>query len=148
MKPAWDKLGDAYADSSSLMIADVDCTADGKELCQKFGVQGYPTIKYFVDGNTDGEDYSGGRDFESLSSFVEENIKRCDAWNPIDCSEKEKAYIEKMKGKTTEDREKQLTRLKNMEGASMTVELKTWKNQRINILTALTAKDAEGKEEL
>merc|ERR1712146_549790 len=26
MKPDWDKLGETYADSSSVMIADVDCT--------------------------------------------------------------------------------------------------------------------------
>ena len=47
MKPAWDKLGEAYADSSSVVIGDADCTADGKELCNDNGVSGYPTIKYF-----------------------------------------------------------------------------------------------------
>lgn len=28
------------------MIADVDCTAEGKSLCDEQGVQGFPTIKY------------------------------------------------------------------------------------------------------
>ena len=40
MKPAWDQLGDEYAASSSVVIADVDCTAEGEDLCQEFGVQG------------------------------------------------------------------------------------------------------------
>jgi len=140
MKPAWDKLGDEYADSSSLIIADVDCTTpEGKDLCSKYDVRGYPTIKYFVDGDMEGQDYKGGRDFDSLKGFVEENLaSKCDAENPVDCSDKEKTYIEKMKKKTEAERAAQLTRLQNMEGAKMTDELKKWKNQRINILTALT----------
>jgi hypothetical protein len=38
MKPAWDQLGDEFAGSSSVLIGDVDCTADGEELCSKFEV--------------------------------------------------------------------------------------------------------------
>lgn len=38
MKPAWDQLGDEFAGSSSVVIGDVDCTADGEELCSKFEV--------------------------------------------------------------------------------------------------------------
>jgi len=140
MKPAWDKLGDEYADSSSLIIADVDCTANGKDLCTKYDVKGYPTIKYFIDGDTEGQDYKGGRDYDSMQKFVDENMAaQCDAKNPVDCSDKEKAYVEKMTAKSEADRQAQLTRLQNMAGAVMTSELLKWKNQRINILTSLTA---------
>ena len=59
MKPAWDQLGEEFAASSSVAIADADCTGAGKEACEKFGVSGYPTIKYFKDGNTAGEAYNG-----------------------------------------------------------------------------------------
>ena len=45
IKPDWDALGDVYEDSKTVVIADVDCTAAGKSLCEKFGVKGYPTIK-------------------------------------------------------------------------------------------------------
>ena len=48
MKPDWDKLGGYYADHPSVLIVDVDCTADGQGTCQRMGVQGYPTIKYFM----------------------------------------------------------------------------------------------------
>ena len=49
MKPDWDSLAETYAGSSSVVIADVDCTTDGgKEACSRFEVRGYPTIKYFT----------------------------------------------------------------------------------------------------
>jgi hypothetical protein len=35
---------DAFADSPSFLIGDVDCTAKGKPLCDANGVKGYPTI--------------------------------------------------------------------------------------------------------
>jgi hypothetical protein len=40
MKPAWDQLADEFAASSSVVIADVDCTDGGKELCESLGVGG------------------------------------------------------------------------------------------------------------
>ena len=42
MKPDWDSLAETYAGSSSVVIADVDCTTAGKALCDKAGVRGYP----------------------------------------------------------------------------------------------------------
>jgi protein disulfide-isomerase A6 len=138
MKPAWDQLGDEYAASSSVLIGDVDCTASGEELCSTFGVQGYPTIKYFVDGNKEGEAYNGGRDFDSLKSFVQEKLEvKCDVKNPDECTEKEQKYIEKMKAKTKEDIEKQIVRLEGMAFDPMKDELKAWLHQRLHILRML-----------
>lgn len=145
MKPAWDKLGDEYAASSSVLIADVDCTAEGEELCQKYGVQGYPTIKYFVDGDMEGADYQSGRDYDSLKAFVDENLEvKCDIKDPKDCSDKETAYIEKMKAKSLDEIKSQLTRLQGMKGSSMKPELKQWLVQRTRILQALSV----GSDEL
>ena len=59
MKPDWDKLGQHYADSSSVLIVDVDCTADGQSTCQRMGVQGYPTIKYYMAGDKKGQESCG-----------------------------------------------------------------------------------------
>ena len=38
MKPDWDSLSSDYASSSKVIVADVDCTAGGKPLCDKYGV--------------------------------------------------------------------------------------------------------------
>ena len=69
-------------------IGDVDCTDDtSKDLCDKYSVQGYPTIKYFVDGDTTGKDYQGGRDFDTLKAHVEEHLQvHCDVTDPGDDS--------------------------------------------------------------
>jgi len=45
MKPDWDALSAEFKDSPKVIIGDVDCTAGGKPLCDKYGVRGYPTIK-------------------------------------------------------------------------------------------------------
>ena len=50
-------------------IAKVDADAE-KDLGRRFGIQGFPTLKWF-DGKSDKpEDYTGGRDLESLSEFI------------------------------------------------------------------------------
>ena len=73
MKPAWEKLMDAFADSKTALVGDVDCTAAGKPLCDSNGVQGFPTIKW---GDPSAlEDYQGGRDFDGLKKFADENLK-------------------------------------------------------------------------
>jgi ElaB/YqjD/DUF883 family membrane-anchored ribosome-binding protein len=94
MKPDWDKLMDAFAGSATQLVADVDCTAEGKELCDANGVRGYPTLKW---GDPSAlEDYKGGRDFESLEKFAKENLKpMCSPKNIDLCEPEKKAEIEK-----------------------------------------------------
>jgi len=94
MKPDWDKLMDAFADSDSALVADVDCTAEGKPLCDANGVRGYPTIKWGDPSNL--EDYKGGRDYDSLEKFAKENLKpMCSPSNLDLCDDEKKAEIEK-----------------------------------------------------
>jgi hypothetical protein len=94
MKPAWDKLIAEFKDSETALVADVDCTAGGQSLCTQVGVQGYPSIKYGDPNNL--EDYKGGRDFDSLKKFAEENLKpQCGPDNMDLCDEDKKASIEK-----------------------------------------------------
>jgi len=94
MKPDWDKLMAEFADHKSILVADVDCTAGGKDLCEQVGVQGYPTIKY-GDPN-DLEDYEGGRDFEALKAFSKENLgPRCGPGNPDLCDAEAKKSLDK-----------------------------------------------------
>jgi hypothetical protein len=104
MKPDWDKLMAAYADSTTALVADVDCTAEGKPLCDANGVRGYPTIKW---GDPSAlEDYKGGRDLKSLEKFAEENLKPICSPSNIDlCDDEKKAEIEKFSSMSDADLE-------------------------------------------
>mgnify|MGYP003960696807 FL=1 len=105
MKPAWDKLGDEFANSKTAVIGDVDCTVH-KDLCSRFGVRGYPTIKYFT-SNPEGEDYKGGRDYDSLVSFAKENLGPSCSWpdNKDLCDEEQLKFLEEKAALSAEDRQ-------------------------------------------
>ncbi|CAB9513271.1 Protein disulfide isomerase [Seminavis robusta] len=51
-----------------IAIGKIDCT-DDKRLCEEFGVRGYPTLKYSLDGIL--YDYTGGRSEEDFVAFAE-----------------------------------------------------------------------------
>jgi len=94
MKPDWDKLMKAFAGSATELVADVDCTAAGKPLCDANGVRGYPTIKWGDPAAL--EDYKGGRDYKSLEKFAKENLKPMCSPSNIDlCDDAKKAEIKK-----------------------------------------------------
>jgi hypothetical protein len=94
MKPDWDKLMDEYKDSTTSLVADVDCTAAGKPLCEKHGVQGYPTIKW--GDPADLKDYEGGRSFADFKKFADENLgPTCGPDNLDLCDDQAKKEIAK-----------------------------------------------------
>jgi len=94
MKPDWDKLAGTYADSKTVVIADVDCTADGKSLCEKHKVQGYPSIKYGEPESL--KDFEGERDLASLEKFAADNLgPTCGPDNLDLCDETDKKFIAK-----------------------------------------------------
>jgi len=67
-------LEDKYSKNPSAVVLKVDCTADeGKEICTKAGVRGYPTLQHFDGSQVAGEGtkYTGGRDMASLSAFLD-----------------------------------------------------------------------------
>jgi len=71
LAPVFEELATAFAASGNkVTIANVDAD-DHKSLGKRFGVQGFPTLKWF-DGKpgSEPEDYNGGRDLESLTAFV------------------------------------------------------------------------------
>lgn len=72
LAPVYEQLGQAFAHADGrVAIAKVDAD-EHKALARRFGVQGFPTLKWF-DGESDKpEDYKGGRDLESLTRFVTE----------------------------------------------------------------------------
>ena len=72
LAPVYEELATNFEFAKDkVSIAKVDADAE-KELGRRFGVQGFPTLKWF-DGKSDTPtDYQGGRDLESLSSFISE----------------------------------------------------------------------------
>mmetsp|Transcript_51324 Transcript_51324/g.133338 ORF Transcript_51324/g.133338 Transcript_51324/m.133338 type:complete len:161 (-) Transcript_51324:350-832(-) len=113
MKPDWDALANEYEGHPSVLIADVDCTAGGKSLCEKHGVSGYPTIKTFGPGDDDGEDYKGGRELDALKKHAETLGPTCGLENKDLCSEKDLAQLEKFAAMSQERRNGRLNKLKN-----------------------------------
>jgi hypothetical protein len=102
MKPAWDKLMAEFDGAADRMVGDVDCTAAGKPLCDSNGVQGFPTIKYGDPNNL--EDYQGGRDFDSLKKFADDNLGPTCGPNNIDlCDDEQKAEIEKLQAMSADE---------------------------------------------
>jgi len=94
MKPDWDKLMKEYADSTTVLVADVDCTSDGKPLCDANGVRGFPTIKH--GDPADLQDYQGGRDFDSLSGFAKGLKPLCSPANIDLCDDEQTKKIEEL----------------------------------------------------
>jgi len=106
MKPDWDKLMEAYSGNEATLIADVDCTAEGKDLCSDIGIRGYPTIKY-GDPN-DLQDYQGGRDYKALKAFAEGLGPQCGPAHLDLCDEDKKKMIEEFMALSAEAREEQI----------------------------------------
>merc|ERR1719379_1320141 len=108
MKPDWDKLMAEFKDSKTALVADVDCTAGGKSLCDSVGVRGFPTIKYGDPNSL--EDYSGGRSFNDFSSFAKENLKPVCSPAKLDlCDDEKKATIEKFMAMSSDELDALLT---------------------------------------
>merc|ERR1711881_462160 len=68
LAPIWDELGEKYKDHPNIVIAKSDATAN--EFAD-IEVQGFPTLKFFPDGERKVEDYSGGRTLEDFVKFLE-----------------------------------------------------------------------------
>jgi len=101
MKPAWDGLMAEYKDHATILIADVDCTAAGKSLCETHGVKGYPTIKY---GDPSAlEDYKGGRAEKDLKEFATTLKPMCSPANIDLCEPEQKAEIVAMQALSATD---------------------------------------------
>lgn len=70
LAPVYEQLAQDFSFAKDkVTIAKVDADAE-KSLGKRFGIQGFPTIKYFNGKDETPEDYSGGRDLESLTEFI------------------------------------------------------------------------------
>lgn len=112
MKPDWDKLASEFANSDKVLIADVDCTGPGEPLCERFGVEGFPTIKSFAPPDTEGEDYEGGRDLEALREHASSLGPGCSATSKDNCSPDQLKELEDLLAKPEAELLKELEDLK------------------------------------
>ena len=139
LKPAWDKLGDEHKSSKTVVIADVDCTKE-QDLCQKYGVSGYPTLKYFTGATAaTGDAYNGGRDFDTLSAWAKDNLgPSCGAENIDLCDDDQKAAIKAKMAMSEADLDKEV------EGFE--TEMKTAETELEELLKSLQAQYEAGKQ--
>jgi len=102
MAPDWEKLSEEWEGNEVGLVAEVDCTADGKALCDENGVRGFPTLKW---GDPSAlEDYQGGRDYNSLAKFAKDNLKPVCSPNKLElCDDEKKAQIEKYLAMSADD---------------------------------------------
>ncbi|KAH9923470.1 protein disulfide isomerase [Epithele typhae] len=71
LAPVYEQLADAYAHAKGkVVIAKVDADGAGKPLGQKYGVTGYPTLKWFDADGGEPVKYEGGRDLDAFVEFI------------------------------------------------------------------------------
>jgi len=74
LAPEW--LDAAKRLKSDARLGAVDCTEDDKELCGKYGVKGFPTIKVFGADKKNPTAYESGRDADSIEAFVKNEASK------------------------------------------------------------------------
>ncbi|XP_054879050.1 protein disulfide-isomerase A2 [Poeciliopsis prolifica] len=68
LAPIWDQLGEKYADHENIIIAKMDATANEVE---SLVISGFPTIKYYPAEGKEVVDFTGNRDLETFSKFLD-----------------------------------------------------------------------------
>jgi protein disulfide-isomerase A6 len=104
MASDWEKLAADWAKHPVGLVAEIDCTDESAEpLCERFGVEGFPTLKYGDPSSPD--EYQGGRDYDSLSTFAKENIAKpvCSVSKMEACDKDQKKILEGLKAKSKDD---------------------------------------------
>ncbi|KAJ3105950.1 hypothetical protein HDU97_007296 [Phlyctochytrium planicorne] len=73
LAPIYEKVARTFATEKNCVVANLDATVT-KDVADRYGVQGYPTIKFFEAGKKDPIAYEGGR---TEQDFVEFLNKHC-----------------------------------------------------------------------
>jgi len=73
LAPEYEKAATSLKNNDpSVPLAKVDCTEAGKDICSKYGVSGYPTLKIFRGGEMS-QDYDGPRDSAGIITYMKKN---------------------------------------------------------------------------
>ncbi|RHN49178.1 putative protein disulfide-isomerase [Medicago truncatula] len=69
LAPEYEKLATSFRKTNTILIGKVDCD-EHKSVCTKYGVSGYPTIKWFPKGSLNPKKFEGARTAEALAAFL------------------------------------------------------------------------------
>ena len=72
LEPTWLKLASRLQDESRVSISRIDCDQN-KDACNKYGIKGYPTLLWILDGLRIHK-YDGARQIDQLESYVRNKI--------------------------------------------------------------------------
>ena len=108
MAPAWKELGDGYVDAEDTLIGEVDCTV-AQDLCTKYNVEGYPTLKYVQAGDDEMQEYSGEMDATSLQSFAAGLMPACTPSNRKSCTASQMEQLDSFMAMSQSERNAELT---------------------------------------
>lgn len=74
MKPEFEKAASLLkSNDPPVTLVKVDCTEGGKSTCNKFSVQGYPTLKIFKGGEMSSE-YNGPREAAGIAKYMRAQV--------------------------------------------------------------------------
>lgn len=71
LAPTYEKVATVFKSEEDVVIANLDADKY-KDLAEKYGISGFPTLKFFPKGNKAGEEYEGGRDLDDFVIFINE----------------------------------------------------------------------------
>jgi protein disulfide-isomerase A6 len=69
LAPTYEKVATAFKSDEDVVIANLDADKY-KDLAEKYGVSGFPTLKFFPKSNKAGDEYEGGRDLDDFVAFI------------------------------------------------------------------------------
>ncbi|ORY86105.1 thioredoxin-like protein [Protomyces lactucae-debilis] len=71
LAPIFEKVAEDYEQDDDIVIAKIDCDKY-KTIGTRFGIQGFPTLKYFPAGDKTPVEYNSGRTEEAFLEFINE----------------------------------------------------------------------------
>ena len=97
-----------------MLIGDVDCTAKGNDdLCKKYDVTGYPTLRYFPAGSrkdSKGDVYEGERTMVEMKKFAKTLGPQCSALNLKLCNAEQKEALAPLMAMPVDELQAQIAR--------------------------------------
>ncbi|GJN31951.1 hypothetical protein PR202_gb20414 [Eleusine coracana subsp. coracana] len=69
LAPIYEKVASVFKLDEGVVITNLDADKY-RDLAEKYGVTGFPTLKFFPKGNKAGEEYDGGRDLGDFVKFI------------------------------------------------------------------------------